>query len=156
METEARNLYKPCNTVTEQKKTNPSVLLCSVSVLQGLYGILCFRLRRKCELSFIFFTVMLTTWSSAILVINRRTKIFDPTTILRTPVTNLIVPKSRTPVANLVVPKRRTPVTNLVVPSHSPVSNLVVQNVVQVSCLTEKRCLMSQWSPSQRKEGLKR
>ena len=37
---------KLCKTETEQKRTEGFAFFCSVSVLQGLYGILCFRLRR--------------------------------------------------------------------------------------------------------------
>ena len=43
-----------------------------------------------------FELVMLTTRSSTISVANRRTATrFDPTTILRTPVKNFVVPRSR-------------------------------------------------------------
>ena len=50
------------------------------------------------EYDFLFLErVMLTTRSSAILVVNRRTATrFGPITILQTPVTNLVVPKGRT------------------------------------------------------------
>ena len=46
---------------------------------------------------FTFEVVILTTRSSAILVLNKRAVTrFDPTKILRSPVKNLVVPKSRT------------------------------------------------------------
>ena len=44
-----------------------------------------------------FELVMLTTRCSTIVQVNRRTAtVFDPTKILRTPVKNLVVPRSRT------------------------------------------------------------
>ena len=43
-----------------------------------------------------FELVMFTTRSSAIFVVKMMAKRFDPATIWRTPVKNLIVPKSRT------------------------------------------------------------
>ena len=77
--------------------------LCLVTVTEDI-GIGCFDwvilviFKFDCKYDFLAFElVMLTTRSSAIIVVNSRTATrFDPTTIPRTLVKNLVVPKSRT------------------------------------------------------------